>query len=168
MSVQDISPDLDKLEANLDMLEDAIKPLLENISNSSQLPLVDRAKLYTLTNYALESLLFSSLRLQGADALNHPVFTTELKRVKQYFAKIEAAENPPQPRSNTVDTEAATRIIKAGLSDDQALKNKLAEQIAKEKAKAFLKNIGKRRPEAEQPKESSIDEGKSKKQKRGQ
>jgi exosome complex protein LRP1 len=58
MSVQDISPDLDKLEAQLDKVEATIKPLLENISNSTQLPLVDRAKLFTLTNYALESLLF--------------------------------------------------------------------------------------------------------------
>lgn len=58
MSVKDISPDLDKLEAQLNKVEAAIKPLLENISNSTQLPLVDRAKLFTLTNYALESLLF--------------------------------------------------------------------------------------------------------------
>lgn len=56
------------------------------------------------------------MRLQGADALNHPVFTTELKRVKQYFSKIEAAENPSQGRTNmSVNKEAATRIIKAGL-----------------------------------------------------
>lgn len=60
--------------------------------------------------------LIAGLRLQGSDALTHPVFTTELKRVKQYFAKIEAAENPVQPRTNMkLNTEAATRIIKAGL-----------------------------------------------------
>ena len=36
--------------------------------------------------------------------------------MKQYFAKIEAAEKPAQPRANmSVNTEAATRIIKAGL-----------------------------------------------------
>ena len=37
--------------------------------------------------------------------------------MKQYFDKIEAAENPPQPQPRTqkVDTEAATRMIKAGL-----------------------------------------------------
>lgn len=135
MSVQDVTPDLVKLEAQLDNLEANLEPLLENLSgNASQLPLVDRAKLYTLTNYALESLLFcelvlydtvvgitvnglsAGLRLQGSDALTHPVFTTELKRVKQYFTKIEAAENPVQPRTNMkLNTEAATRIIKAGL-----------------------------------------------------
>ncbi|MBE3044136.1 hypothetical protein IMZ48_16510 [Candidatus Bathyarchaeota archaeon] len=57
------------------------------------------------------------MRLQGEDALNHPVFTTELKRVKQYFSKIEAVEKPPQPAQprTILDTEAATRFIKAGL-----------------------------------------------------
>lgn len=60
MSVQDVSPELNKLEAQLDNLEACLGPLLENLSgnNASQLPLVDRAKLYTLTNYALESLIF--------------------------------------------------------------------------------------------------------------
>lgn len=62
MSVQDVSPELDKLEAQLDNLEACLEPLLENLSgHASQLPLVDRAKLYTLTNYALESLLFCGL-----------------------------------------------------------------------------------------------------------
>lgn len=62
MSVQDVSPELDKLEAQLDNLETCLEPLLENLSgHASQLPLVDRAKLYTLTNYALESLLFCKL-----------------------------------------------------------------------------------------------------------
>lgn len=62
MSVQDATPDLVKLEAQLDNLEACLEPLLENLSgHASQLPLVDRAKLYTLTNYALESLLFCEL-----------------------------------------------------------------------------------------------------------
>ncbi len=133
--------------------------------------------------------------MQGADALNHPVFTTELKRVKQYFTKIQAAENPPQPRTNSVNTEAATRIIKANLvshllprralrddvtantrcqsykSDDKVLKNKLAEQVAKEKAKAFLKTLGKRQSDSEPSQvESSGDaaqgKGRNKRQKK--
>ncbi|MBE3044135.1 hypothetical protein IMZ48_16505 [Candidatus Bathyarchaeota archaeon] len=59
MSAQDVSPELDRLENQLDNLEACLEPLLENLSGqASQLPLVDKAKLYTLTNYALESLLF--------------------------------------------------------------------------------------------------------------
>jgi hypothetical protein len=48
-------------------------------------------------------------------ALQHPVYSVELKRVQQYFKKIDMAENPPKPRNAVVDTEAATRMIKAGL-----------------------------------------------------
>jgi hypothetical protein len=58
----------------------------------------------------------ASLKLQGADALQHPLYTTELKRVKQYFAKIEAAENPVGPRKNmSLNKEATARILKADL-----------------------------------------------------
>lgn len=112
--------------------------------------------------------------------------------MKQYFAKIEAAEKPAEPRNMSVNTEAATRVIKAGLvctdlvnptrngaseltsrqSDDQALKNKLAEQEAKERAKAFLKSIGKRGPEGEpssnegSPAPSSSEKEKSKRRRK--
>lgn len=78
MSVQDVSPELGKLEAQLDNLEACLEPLLENLSgHASQLPLVDRAKLYTLTNYALESLLFCKLS-SWADL--KPVLLTEAQR----------------------------------------------------------------------------------------
>lgn len=55
-----------------------------------------------------------ALRLQGVDAKTHPIFT-ELTRVKQYFAKIKTAEEPPAQRNNTLDTQAAIRFIKADL-----------------------------------------------------
>ena len=57
-------------------------------------------------------------------------------------------------------------------SDDQVLKNKLAEQEAKERAKTFLKNIGKRGAEGQpgsnegSPAPPSGDTGKSKRRKR--
>lgn len=57
--VKDITPDLKKLEHQLDNLEDGLEPLLENLETmSSQLPLLDKAKLFSLTAYAIESLLF--------------------------------------------------------------------------------------------------------------
>ena len=133
--VKDLSPDLDRLDGQLDDLEEAMEPLLNNLQElSSQLPLLDKAKLFSLTAYAIESLLFctlssthsrrllallilepkASLKLQGADAQNHAVFT-ELKRIQQYFAKIKAVEEPVATRTLTVDQEAATRMIKSGL-----------------------------------------------------
>ncbi|UNI24245.1 hypothetical protein JDV02_010008 [Purpureocillium takamizusanense] len=135
--------DLDKLDVQLDNLEDALGPLLEGLDErASQLPLLDRAKLFSLSAYAIESLLFASLKLQGTDAQSHAVFT-ELKRVQQYFAKIKGVEEPePQgQRSTTVNQEAAARILKADLADNKALSAKLAEKIAEERAKALLKSV---------------------------
>jgi exosome complex protein LRP1 len=55
------------------------------------------------------------LRLNGINAREHAVFT-ELTRVKQYFQKIDAAENPVAEKSNLkLDKGAAGRFIKAGL-----------------------------------------------------
>ncbi|PNY24421.1 Exosome complex protein [Tolypocladium capitatum] len=145
--VKDITPDLDRLDSQLDDLEDALEPLLGGLEGqASQLPLLDKAKLFSLTAYAIESLLFSSLRLLGTDAQNHAVFT-ELKRVQQYFAKIKAIEEPEAQRTTAVNREAAARILKADLSDNKALGSKLAEKIAEERAKALLKSVeGKKRP----------------------
>ncbi|KKF93327.1 Exosome complex protein.07 [Ceratocystis platani] len=125
MSVRDITKDLNKLDKQLDALDDALKPLLKALNESaSSMLLLDRAKLFTLANYALETLIFAGLRVDGADAMDHPVFKTELMRVKQYFAKIEAVEKPTEAEAATsqqqqpavrLNTEAATRMIKHGL-----------------------------------------------------
>lgn len=40
---------------------------------------------------------------------------TELTRVRQYFEKIKKAEEPPAERTQSVDTQAAIRFIKADL-----------------------------------------------------
>jgi len=51
---------LDVLDEQIDDLKPAIEPLLKGtISGAAmQLPVVDKAKLYVLTSYVLESLLF--------------------------------------------------------------------------------------------------------------
>lgn len=85
----------------------------------------------------------------------------ELTRVRQYFEKIKKAEEPPAERTQTVNTEAAIRFIKADLvcavnlwfpfpsvhchtnrrvqADNQDINSKLKEQLAKERAKAAIK-----------------------------
>ncbi|KJZ75702.1 hypothetical protein HIM_04859 [Hirsutella minnesotensis 3608] len=157
--VKDITPDLDRLDSQLDDLEDALAPLLESLDErASQLPLLDRAKLFSLSAYAIESLLFSYLRLQGANAQDHAVFT-ELKRVQQYFAKIKAIEEPEAKRSTTVNQEAAARILKADLSDNKTLSSKLAEKIAEERAKALLKSVETRKRPAEDSPASAAGSG---------
>jgi exosome complex protein LRP1 len=59
MDVTDINPQLAELSANVDGLEAALKPLIDDIGSiSSKLPLLDKAKLNVLACYAIESLLF--------------------------------------------------------------------------------------------------------------
>ena len=61
--IKDLSPDLDKLEGQLDDLEDALQPLLDNLEEmASQVPLLDKAKLFSLTAYSIESLLFCEMK----------------------------------------------------------------------------------------------------------
>ncbi|GKT66547.1 exosome-associated family protein [Colletotrichum tofieldiae] len=157
MALKDMTPDLEKLDSHIDSLEDALKPLIESLPEmANELPLLDKAKMFALTAYAIESLLFSSLRLQGVDAKDHQVMT-ELKRVQQYFGKIKKVEETPAQRTMTVNTEAATRILKADLGEnDKGLKKRLEEKLAEERAKALLNSMQKpKRPAPESPSANS-------------
>ncbi|CAJ0548249.1 Ff.00g050030.m01.CDS01 [Fusarium sp. VM40] len=169
--VKDITPDLDRLDDQLDDLEETLQPLLGNLEGmASELPLLDKAKLFSLTAYAIESLLFSSLKLEGSDTQTQAVLT-ELKRIQQYFGKIKNIEAPPaeESRSMTVNQEAAARILKADLSDNKTISNRLAEKIAEERAKALLKSVENRKRPAEEspvPSQVSSTEGKDKSKKK--
>lgn len=135
----DILSLLEQLDDEIDDLEDSLAPVLETgISDTaSKLPLLDKAKLYVLVTYAVESILFCKvlspfrliftncsfsayLRLNGVKAREHPVFL-ELTRVKQYFDKLKEAENPTPKSGLTLDKNAAGRFIRAGLVSSQCL-----------------------------------------------
>ncbi|TVY28859.1 Exosome complex protein [Lachnellula hyalina] len=104
-----------------------------------ELPLLDKAKLYTLVTYAIESLLFSYLRLHGIKAREHPVFT-ELTRVKQYFDKIKMTETPPSTtRTVTIDKAVARRFLEPDLAASKKYALLAAELKAKEKVRAHIK-----------------------------
>jgi hypothetical protein len=51
---------LEQLDDDIDELEDSLAPVLETAlsATSSKLPLLDKAKLYVLVTYAIESMLF--------------------------------------------------------------------------------------------------------------
>ncbi|KAH8426409.1 Sas10/Utp3/C1D family protein [Aspergillus melleus] len=140
MDPVDLLPLVDQLDDNVDDLEEALAPLLNSAvtETSKKLPVLDKAKYHVLVTYALESLLFSYLRLHGVDAKDHPVFR-ELTRVKQYFAKIKALETEPEQRTMTLDKEAAGRFIKHGLAGNDKYDMERKEREAKEKARAQFK-----------------------------
>ncbi|TEY68342.1 hypothetical protein BOTCAL_0119g00150 [Botryotinia calthae] len=134
---------LEQLDDDIDDIEDTVAPFIQKTipEFASKLPLLDKAKLYTLVTYAIESILFSYLRLNGVNAREHPVFT-ELTRMKQYFEKIKVTENPPATaaeRNLKLDKGAAGRFIKAGLSGNDKYDLQRAEQLAKERAKSHIR-----------------------------
>ncbi|KAI1844622.1 hypothetical protein JX265_001609 [Neoarthrinium moseri] len=161
MDVPDILPQLERLDGEIDDLEEVLEPFLASIPDvSNKLPLLDKAKLYVLVTYALESIIFSSLRLNGVNAKEHPVFQ-ELTRVRQYFEKIKNIENPPPKPDQSLNKEAAIRFIRSDLADNKEVNTKLTEMIAKERAKAAIKaaKLGeKRKAEAEPEPEGAEDD----------
>jgi len=163
MESTDVLPFLEQLDDELDDLEDSLSPLLRTTlsDTTTKLPLLDKAKLYVLATYAIESILFSYLRLNGVKAREHPVFE-ELSRVKQYFDKIKATETPvPKGENPSVDKQAAARFIKAGLSGNDKHDLERAERKAKEKARSHIKLqelSKKRKAETEQSTTSSPSE----------
>ncbi|KAI9769417.1 MAG: hypothetical protein M1840_004119 [Geoglossum simile] len=141
MDAAELSPLIDQLEAQIDDLLDALEPLLSTAlsHHTAPLPLLDKAKLYVLVTYAIESLLFSTLRLGGANAREHPVFK-ELTRVRHYFEKIKQVEASGIKRENlSLDKEAASRFVKHALAGNEKYDLERAEQQAKERAKAHIK-----------------------------
>lgn len=149
METTDLTPLLEDLTAHIDDLETSLAPLLNSPLStiSSRLPLLDKAKLHILTTYAIESILFSALKLNGVDARNHAVFT-ELTRVRQYFDKIKEAEATPQQPTVTLNKEAAGRFIKHGLAGndkydrERVQKQEKEREVAKQQFAEMSSTIG--------------------------
>ena len=144
MDALDVLPLIEQLEDNIGDLEESLQPLIGQALHDTigKLPLVDRAKAYTLVTYAIESILFCGyflcwlpsmpkltcqayVRLNGIDAKEHPVFR-ELSRVRQYFDKIKDAESKGQGgKSMSIDKAVANRIVKHALVSFPARTNVL-------------------------------------------
>ncbi|KAH7405665.1 hypothetical protein DE146DRAFT_649380 [Phaeosphaeria sp. MPI-PUGE-AT-0046c] len=144
MDPQTDLPDLvEDLEVNIDELTEALAPLLNTqlSTTASSLPLLDKAKLYVLAAYSVESLLYSTLQASGVNAKEHAIFK-ELARLKGYFGKIKFAEermNAPAAPKAKLDVGAAARFIKHGLAGNEKYDLERAERLAKERARAQLK-----------------------------
>ncbi|KAL2054124.1 hypothetical protein ABVK25_005663 [Lepraria finkii] len=140
METTDLVPMIELLDDNIDDLEEALEPLMKAALSDSagKLPLLDKAQLYVLVTYAIESILFSYLRLNGVNAKEHPVFR-ELTRVKQYFEKIKVAESAGTNPNTKLDKAAAGRFIKHALAGNEKYDLNRAEQEAKENAAAHIR-----------------------------
>ncbi|EWC46845.1 hypothetical protein DRE_03857 [Drechslerella stenobrocha 248] len=145
-------PALDDLDDSIESVSEALKPLLEqNLpKNASTLPLFDKAKLYILTTYALESLLFSYLSLSSAASADHPIMK-ELTRIRQYFQKVRDIENKDKAKEEskradtrdnlTLDKAAAGRFISAALAGNDKYDEERAENTRLQKERAQEKFV---------------------------
>ena len=145
MDPQTDLPDLvEDLEVDIDDLSTALEPLLATPlhTTASSLPLLDKAKLYCLAAYAIESLIFASLTASGVNATEHAVFK-EIARLRQYNTKIKEIEDrgikgSAEGRAK-LDVAAAGRFIKHGLAGNDKYDLERQERQAKERARAHLK-----------------------------
>jgi exosome complex protein LRP1 len=140
MDSSDVKDLVEDMSGSIDDLEASLAPLLNATlsSSTSKLPLLDKAKLYVLATYAIDSVLFSYLRLNGQNIKEHPV-VQEIMRVRSYFNKIKEVEAGPAQRNTTLDKDAAARFIKHGLSGNDKYDQARQERIAADKSGAKRK-----------------------------
>ncbi|KAG6879003.1 hypothetical protein C0992_005985 [Termitomyces sp. T32_za158] len=115
------------LSASFDELEEALEPLFAQTLSETIVGLepIQQAKLQTVLPYLVYDLVFIYLKSKGIDPKAHAV-VSELERVKQYFDKIAAAENPPQKRTE-LDKDAAQRFIKHAITQATNAKGSIEE-----------------------------------------
>lgn len=71
MDPANISPWLERLDDAVDHLEEATQPLTDNMADTaSKLPLLDKAKIYVLVTYSVESVLFCKIVIDE-DIIGH-------------------------------------------------------------------------------------------------
>ncbi|KAI5291904.1 hypothetical protein KEM52_000045 [Ascosphaera acerosa] len=140
MDTVDITPLIEGLEDEVDNVEEALEPLLQQALEltTQKMPVLDKAKLHVTVTYALWSLLFCYLKIHGTNVKEHPIFK-ELTRVRQYFEKLEAAEKKDEPPASKLDKDAANRFIKHGLAGNERYDLERKEREAKEKAMAAVR-----------------------------
>ncbi|KAG6868567.1 hypothetical protein C0993_001014 [Termitomyces sp. T159_Od127] len=115
------------LSASFDELEEALEPLFAQTLSETIIGLepIQQAKLQTVLPYLVYDLVFIYLKSRGIDPKTHSV-VSELERVKHYFGKIAAAENPPQKRTE-LDKDAAQRFIKHAITQAANAKPSIEE-----------------------------------------
>ncbi|KAF4611915.1 hypothetical protein D9613_004188 [Agrocybe pediades] len=120
------------LSASFDELESLLEPLLAQPLPETIVDLepLQQAKLQTALPYVVYDLIFIYLKSRGIDPKTHPVIS-ELDRIRQYFEKINHAENPPAKKTE-IDKAAASRFIKHAIAQSQSQWKKTAAEEAQD------------------------------------
>ncbi|ORX36778.1 hypothetical protein BD324DRAFT_681543 [Kockovaella imperatae] len=121
MADSDPSESIAGLLKTLPELEQAFEAVLSRPSwteTVDQMNPLDRAKLDILMAYAINDLVWMYLKVKGVDPASHDV-STELDRIKTYYGKIRAAEEPKAQPSRKIDVPAANRFISSAIPKSQ-------------------------------------------------
>ncbi|KAK9325805.1 hypothetical protein V1517DRAFT_313551 [Lipomyces orientalis] len=131
-TVDELLPLIENLEKEMSELETSIKPLTEKgvADYLNDMAPIDKAKAYILSLYALNSTIFSTLKIGELDLSHHPVMN-DIRRVQTYMAKIKNAEELAGGRQLQLDRQAAGRFIKHALSGNEDPAENRARKVAK-------------------------------------
>ncbi|KAK9451719.1 uncharacterized protein V1518DRAFT_29867 [Limtongia smithiae] len=119
-STENIAALISEFDTSMDLLESCLAPVKFNniISFTENMTPIDKAKTYVALLYALNSSIFSALKLDDLFTDTHPVMT-DIKRVQTYMAKVKHAEELVAGRQLQLDRSAAGRFIKHALSGNE-------------------------------------------------
>ncbi|GES77412.1 nuclear nucleic acid-binding protein C1D [Rhizophagus clarus] len=108
---------LSELEGGFNDVDSLLEPLLSlPLSElASSLGPIDRARLYLLYGYTLNSLISLFLELKGQDS-KIKILEEQYRRIQDCSEKITNTVNPPQP-SLSLNRDAASRFVKHALSN---------------------------------------------------
>ncbi|KAK6180986.1 hypothetical protein SNE40_008939 [Patella caerulea] len=114
------------LDTSLTGLESSLEPLLKTSLSemSSKLEPLDCAKMDLVAAYAINSLFWVYLNVNGINPKEHPI-KQELDRIRGYMSRVKEIQD--KAKAPKLDKEASKRFVKSALWQ-AALKKALPEQ----------------------------------------
>ncbi|KAJ1554570.1 hypothetical protein HK096_002930 [Nowakowskiella sp. JEL0078] len=140
-NAEEVTNFVDNLETSLEAVEVFLSQLFTTPLDIllRDLDPLGRAKLEVNVCFAINTLIFVYLRMEGANPKDFPVIA-ELERVKKYLIKIRQAEGKYKPKMS-VDKAAAGRFIKHNLSSNKVTAPLLNFEFLKLKERKALKKL---------------------------
>ncbi|KAK9355917.1 hypothetical protein V1523DRAFT_431199 [Lipomyces doorenjongii] len=138
----ELFPLIENLEKEMGELECSLKPIIENgvAEYANDMAPIDKAKAYLLALYALNSTIYSTLKIGEINTTDHQIMI-DIRRVQTYMAKIKNAEELFAGRQLQLDRQAAGRFIKHALAGNEAYDESRARKKAKSLEQGQAQNL---------------------------
>ncbi|KAK9333894.1 hypothetical protein V1520DRAFT_330875 [Lipomyces starkeyi] len=141
-AADELYPLIENLEKEMGELESSLKPIIDNgvADYANDMAPIDKAKAYLLSLYALNSTIYSTLKIGEINTADHHIMI-DIRRVQTYMAKIKNAEELFAGRQLQLDRQAAGRFIKHALSGNEAYDENRARKKAKSLEQGQSQNL---------------------------